>query len=144
MKATTFHLTYTTLRIMSGARVENGICRIGVTDYAQKSLHEVVYVDLPKRGRKVTRKESLGTVGSVKAVSDYFAPVGGEIIGVNDTLESKPELINKSPYGEGLGRNDKTLQPRYRDQGTNRQKQVHRVPNIRVVQSKSRKTRRSA
>jgi glycine cleavage system H protein len=82
-------------------RIENGLCRIGVTDYAQKSLHEVVYVDLPKRGRKVARKESLGTVESVKAVSDYFAPVGGEIIEVNDTLESKPELINKSPYGEG-------------------------------------------
>jgi glycine cleavage system H protein len=82
-------------------KIENGLCRIGVTDYAQKTLHEVVYVDLPKRGRKVTRKESLGTVESVKAVSDYFAPVGGEIVEVNDTLESKPELINKSPYGEG-------------------------------------------
>jgi glycine cleavage system H protein len=82
-------------------KIETGICRIGVTDYAQKSLHEVVYVDLPKRGRKVARKESLGTVESVKAVSDYFAPVGGEIIEVNDTLESKPELINKSPYGGG-------------------------------------------
>ena len=82
-------------------KTENGLCRIGVTDYAQKTLHEVVYVDLPKRGKRVARKESLGTVESVKAVSDYFAPVGGEIVEVNDTLENKPELINKSPYGEG-------------------------------------------
>jgi len=81
-------------------KVENGICRIGVTDYAQKSLHEVVFVGLPKLGR-VSRADSLGTVESVKAVSDYFAPVSGEIVEVNKTLENKPDLINKSPYREG-------------------------------------------
>jgi glycine cleavage system H protein len=81
-------------------KVEKGICRIGITDYAQKSLHEVVFVDLPKLGR-VSRTDSLGTVESVKAVSDYFAPVSGEIVEVNKTLENKPDLINKSPYNDG-------------------------------------------
>ena len=81
-------------------KVENGMCKIGITDYAQKSLHEVVFVDLPKL-RKVSRTESLGTVESVKAVSDYFAPVSGEILETNKTLENKPDLINKSPYSEG-------------------------------------------
>lgn len=82
-------------------KVENGKCRMGITDYAQKALHEVVFVDLPKSGTKVSRMEPLGTVESVKAVSDYFAPISGEIIEVNDTLSSKPDLVNKSPYDEG-------------------------------------------
>ncbi|MEM3017478.1 MAG: glycine cleavage system protein GcvH [Candidatus Bathyarchaeia archaeon] len=81
-------------------KVEGDVCRIGITDYAQKSLHEVVFVDLPKLGR-VSRTESLGTVESVKAVSDYFAPVSGEIVEVNKALESRPDLINQSPYGDG-------------------------------------------
>ncbi len=81
-------------------KVVGDVCRIGITDYAQKSLHEVVYVDLPKLG-SVSRGQSLGTVESVKAVSDYFAPVSGEIVEVNKTLESRPDLINQSPYGDG-------------------------------------------
>jgi glycine cleavage system H protein len=81
-------------------KVEGDVCRIGITDYAQKSLHEVVFVELPKLGR-VSRAESLGTVESVKAVSDYFAPVSGEIVEVNKTLEDRPDLINQSPYGDG-------------------------------------------
>ena len=82
-------------------KIEDGRCRMGVTDYAQKALHEVVFVDLPKRGMKVSRMEPLGTVESVKAVSDYFAPISGEIIEVNDTLSSKPDLVNKNPYEDG-------------------------------------------
>ena len=82
-------------------KVENGKCRMGITDYAQKALHEVVFVDLPKPSTKVSRMEPLGTVESVKAVSDYFAPISGEIIEVNDTLSSKPDLINKNPYEDG-------------------------------------------
>jgi len=82
-------------------KVENGKCRMGITDYAQKALHEVVFVDLPKRGTKVSRMEPLGTVESVKAVSDYFAPISGEIIEVNDVLSSKPDLVNKNPYEDG-------------------------------------------
>lgn len=82
-------------------KVESDVCRIGVTDYAQKPLHEVVFVDLPKCNINVTSKQPLGTVESVKAVSDYFAPIGGKIIEVNDILSNKPDLINMSPYDEG-------------------------------------------
>ena len=82
-------------------KMENDVCRIGVTDYAQKSLHEVVFVDLPTCDINVTRKQALGTVESVKAVSDYFAPIGGKIIEVNDVLSNKPDLINTSPYNDG-------------------------------------------
>ncbi len=82
-------------------KMESDVCRIGVTDYAQKSLHEVVFVDLPKSNINVTSKQPLGTVESVKAVSDYFAPIGGKIIEVNDVLSNKPDLINTSPFNEG-------------------------------------------
>lgn len=82
-------------------KIENDICRIGVTDYAQKSLHEVVFVDLPKCDTNVKSKEPLGTVESVKAVSDYFAPIGGKIIEINEVLSNKPDLINTSPYDKG-------------------------------------------
>ena len=82
-------------------RVEGDECRIGVTDYAQKSLHEIVYVELPKVGVKVTQMQSLGTVESVKAVADVFSPVAGEVLDVNNSLSDAPELVNKSPYGDG-------------------------------------------
>jgi glycine cleavage system H protein len=76
-------------------------CRVGVSDYAQNSLHEVVYVDLPKIGLKVSQMQSLGTVESVKAVADVYSPVSGVVLEVNDTLSDAPELVNKSPYREG-------------------------------------------
>jgi glycine cleavage system H protein len=82
-------------------RVEGNKCRVGVTDYAQKSLHEVVYVELPKIGMKVSQMQSLGTVESVKAVADVFSPVAGEVVEVNVSLSDAPELVNKSPYGDG-------------------------------------------
>ena len=82
-------------------RVEGDKCRIGVTDYAQKSLHEIVYVELPKVGMKVTQMQGLGTVESVKAVADVFSPVAGEVLDVNNRLSDAPELVNKSPYGDG-------------------------------------------
>jgi glycine cleavage system H protein len=82
-------------------RLEGDKCRVGVTDYAQNSLHEVVYVDLPKIGLKVSQKQSLGTVESVKAVADVYSPVSGTILEVNNALSDAPELVNKSPYGEG-------------------------------------------
>ncbi len=82
-------------------RVESDKCRVGVTDYAQNSLHEIVYVDLPKVGAKVAQMQSLGTVESVKAVADVYSPVAGEVLEVNNTLSDAPELVNKSPYGEG-------------------------------------------
>ncbi len=82
-------------------RVEGVNCRVGVTDYAQDQLHEIVYVDLPKTGTKVGPMQSIGTVESVKAVADVYSPISGVVAEVNSTLSDAPELVNKSPYGEG-------------------------------------------
>jgi len=82
-------------------KVEGNLCRIGISDYAQKSLHEIVYADLPEMGRRVKRMESMGSVESVKAVAEVFSPIAGEVVEVNRKLSEQPELINKSPYGEG-------------------------------------------
>lgn len=81
--------------------IESSNCRIGVTDYAQNSLHEIVYVDLPKVGAKVSQMQSLGTVESVKAVADVYSPVSGVVLEVNGELSDAPELVNKSPYEKG-------------------------------------------
>ena len=81
--------------------VEGADCRIGVTDYAQNSLHEIVYVDLPKVGAKVVQMQSLGTVESVKAVADVYSPISGVVVQVNSELSDAPELVNKSPYEKG-------------------------------------------
>lgn len=77
------------------------ISRIGITDYAQQSLHEVVYVDLPKVGLFISKMESIGTVESIKSVSEIYSPLSGEIIKVNEKLIDSPELVNKSPYVDG-------------------------------------------
>ncbi len=82
-------------------RIEGDKCRIGVTDYAQDSLHEIVYVDLPKVGAKVVQMQSLGTVESVKAVADVYSPISGLVLEINNGLSDAPELVNKSPYGDG-------------------------------------------
>jgi glycine cleavage system H protein len=82
-------------------RVEGEQCRVGITDYAQNSLHEVVYADLPKAGRELSKGESFGTVESVKAVSEVYSPVSGEVLETNQKLVDAPELINQQPYGEG-------------------------------------------
>ncbi len=81
--------------------LEGDKCRVGVTDYAQNSLHEIVYVELPKVGANVAQMQSLGTVESVKAVADVYSPVAGEVLEVNNTLSDAPELVNKNPYGDG-------------------------------------------
>ncbi|TMI25796.1 glycine cleavage system protein GcvH [Candidatus Bathyarchaeota archaeon] len=82
-------------------RLEGDKCRVGVTDYAQNSLHEIVYVDLPKIGLKVSQMQSIGTVESVKAVADVYSPISGTVIEVNNALSDAPELVNKNPYREG-------------------------------------------
>jgi len=82
-------------------RVQGDTAIMGITDYAQKSLHEIVFVDLPEIGRKVKQMESIGTVESVKAVSEIYTPISGEIIEVNTELNEKPELVNQDPYGRG-------------------------------------------
>lgn len=83
------------------AKEEGASVRIGVTDYAAKTLNDVVYVSSPKVGSKVEQLKSLGTVESIKAVSEIYSPVSGVVSKVNSELDSHPELVNKSPYGEG-------------------------------------------
>lgn len=83
------------------AKIENGKVRVGITDYAQKQLKEIVYVELPEVGDKVSQGDELGTIESVKAVAEVYAPVSGTIIEVNNALEDSPETINSDPYGEG-------------------------------------------
>lgn len=82
-------------------KLEGEKARIGITDHAQHELGDVVYVELPKVGRKVKQMEEFATVESVKAVSPIYAPVSGEIVAVNSELENKPELINQSPHDQG-------------------------------------------
>lgn len=83
------------------AKQEGVRVRVGITAYAQEQLGDVVFVELPKVGAKVTAKKPFGVVESVKAVSDLFAPVSGEIVAVNADLPNTPETVNQDPYGEG-------------------------------------------
>jgi glycine cleavage system H protein len=83
------------------ARVEDGLVRFGATDYGQKALKEVVFVELPSAGDTVTQNEPYGTIESVKAVVDLIALVSGTIEEVNEELLDNPESINSDPYGEG-------------------------------------------
>ncbi|MGC8817158.1 MAG: glycine cleavage system protein GcvH [Candidatus Hadarchaeum sp.] len=89
-------------------KVENGQVRVGITDYAQDNLGDVVYVELPVVGRRVkqigepkSRDMELGAVESVKAVSTVYSPISGEVKEVNKALQERPELVNTSPYDEG-------------------------------------------
>ncbi len=82
-------------------RVNGDTARIGITDYAQDQLGDVVYIDLPEAGATVGQFEKMGEIESVKAVSDLFSPVSGEVLRVNDTAVDKPELVNSDPHGDG-------------------------------------------
>jgi glycine cleavage system H protein len=82
-------------------RVEGSEVVIGITDFAQNALTDVVWVELPEDGATVSSMESFASVESVKSVSEIYAPVGGEVVGVNEDLEGAPELINDDPYGDG-------------------------------------------
>ena len=82
-------------------KLEGDVATIGVTDFAANQLGDVVFVDLPAAGRKVEQFSTFGVVESVKAVSDLYAPVSGEVTEANEALASKPELVNSEPYGEG-------------------------------------------
>ncbi len=83
------------------ARIDGEIATVGITDFAQSELGDIVYVELPEVGAQTTQNESFGTIEAVKAVSDLFAPLSGEVVEVNEALADQPELINKDPYGEG-------------------------------------------
>jgi len=82
-------------------RVDGDVATVGITDYAQNSLGDVVYVELPKPGETFTANESFGSVESVKAVSEVFSPVSGAVTESNDALGDAPEKVNTDPYGEG-------------------------------------------
>lgn len=82
-------------------KIEGNRVIVGITEYAQAELGDVVFVDLPSVGEKVTAKNTMGTIESVKAVSEIYAPISGEIMETNDNLEHSPELINQDPYGKG-------------------------------------------
>lgn len=82
-------------------RVNGDIATIGISDYAQSELGDIVYVDLPTPGRVINAGESFGSVESVKTVSDAYTPVSGEVVEINDALGARSELLNSDPYGEG-------------------------------------------
>jgi glycine cleavage system H protein len=82
-------------------KTEDGMMRVGITDYAQNELGDIVFVDLFQKGTSVSKGDAIGTVESVKAVSDVLAPVDGEIVEVNGSLEDAPELVNQDCYEKG-------------------------------------------
>jgi len=81
--------------------VEGDVGTIGITDYAQKELGDVVFVELPQVGTQLELGDEMGSIESVKAVSELFAPVSGEVVEINESLAEKPELVNTDPYGDG-------------------------------------------
>lgn len=83
------------------ARSEGDTVKVGISDYAQDQLGDIVFVELPEVGESFDRGEEFGTVESVKAVSELYLPVGGEIVAINSTLEESPEKVNNVPYGDG-------------------------------------------
>ena len=82
-------------------KLESNIATIGITDYAQGELGDVVFVEMPKVGTKVTQMQPFGVIEAVKAVSELFSPVSGEVTEINSRLETEAGIINKDPYGEG-------------------------------------------
>ena len=82
-------------------KLEDGKVAVGVDDYAQSQLHEIVYVELPEINSEVAQADAAGAVESVKAVSDFYCPVGGKVVEVNEELLDSPDKINTDPYGEG-------------------------------------------
>lgn len=82
-------------------KVEGDQAKVGITDFAQHELTDIVYVEPPEVGSSVTKGEEFGVVESVKAAADFYAPLTGEIVDVNEKLNDSPELMNKEPYGDG-------------------------------------------
>jgi glycine cleavage system H protein len=82
-------------------RLSDDVGAVGITDYAQQELGDIVYVDLPRVGAKVDQGKVMGSVESVKAVSDIYSPLSGEVIEINDALATAPEKLNESPHGDG-------------------------------------------
>ncbi len=83
------------------AFVEGGVATVGISDYAQKEISDIVFVELPKVGAKVEQGKACSVIESVKAAADFFAPVSGEVVEVNDAIVDDPARVNQSPHGEG-------------------------------------------
>ncbi len=82
-------------------KLDGDVATVGITDYAQTSLGDIVYVELPRLGATLTQFGNIGVVESVKAVSDLFTPVGGEVVEINAAIDGDPALVNREPFGEG-------------------------------------------
>ncbi len=82
-------------------KIDGDMAVVGITDYAQHSLGDIVYVELPRSGKAIEQFNNIGVIESVKAVSDLFTPIGGEVVEVNGALESDPASVNRDPYGAG-------------------------------------------
>jgi glycine cleavage system H protein len=83
------------------AKIEGGVATIGITDYAQNSLGDIVYVELPRVGAEVAQFGNIGVIESVKAVSELFTPLGGDVLELNPLLETDPAVVNREPFGDG-------------------------------------------
>jgi len=94
-------LLYTSEHEYIARTADPNVVRVGINDYAQGELGDVVFVNLPKVGQRLAAHESFGTIEAVKAVSELYAPVSGEIVAINDRLDAEPALVNNSPYGDG-------------------------------------------
>jgi glycine cleavage system H protein len=93
----------------------DGIAQIGITDFAQGELGDIVYIELPRVGTKFAAHDVFGTVEAVKAVSELFCPIGGEVTAINQRLDKEPALVNSDPYGEGWMLKLKAANPAARD-----------------------------
>jgi len=82
-------------------RLDGDAARVGITEYAQDQLGDVVYVDLPEPGSTIGQFDKMGEIESVKAVSDLYSPISGEVTAINDGVVEKPEIVNSDPYGDG-------------------------------------------
>ncbi len=82
-------------------KLENDIATVGITDFAQEALTDIVFIELPEIGKKVEQLKTVATVESVKSVSDIYSPVSGEVVEINEQLKEHPEIINTEPYGKG-------------------------------------------
>jgi glycine cleavage system H protein len=94
-------LTYTKDHEYVARTGDSAVVRVGITDYAQGELGDVVFVNLPKPGERLDEHQSFGTIEAVKAVSDLYSPVAGEVVEVNNALEGDPAVVNRDPYGDG-------------------------------------------
>ena len=93
----------------------DGVAQIGITDFAQGELGDIVYVELPRVGTKFAARDVFGTVEAVKAVSELFCPIAGEVVAINERLDKEPALVNTDPYGEGWMLRVRAADPAARD-----------------------------